>query len=365
MQVIVKDQQGSRKRKAQKMQVVLRDEFHDVPTKSANRPHRFDFRKVESKIENHIPKTKFEFEDAVKVKQDRKKSVSGRDQISGLNFIPNSERPQVSRDPQSRSVSHITFNLNGAGFHEELPSSNTQHVDVDLFDESLDHIGGKRDSRKSGHTFLPEQSVSDKRATSYTRVSFSKPFDFHPWETLQPPALPSTTIITSLDVLTTQSPTTVTTLVETTTTATTTTTASTTETTTETPTTTTPVFLYITESSTTEASRPRVNEEIDLIENFVHEEEAATTTKSPKKIKNKKIEFLPLDHPLRHVIPPQARIVGVQPESSFLNPHVMTLGQFLEASKNMDKIHAIRVPLDDKKHIQMIERLAGNKIFEK
>jgi len=63
------------------------------------------------------------------------------------------------------------------------------------------------------------------------------------------------------------------------------------------------------------------------------------------------------------VIPPQARIVGVQPESSFLNPHVMTLGQFLEASKNMEKIHAIRVPLDDKKHVQMIERLAGNSMI--
>lgn len=70
-----------------------------------------------------------------------------------------------------------------------------------------------------------------------------------------------------------------------------------------------------------------------------------SSTKSPKKSakdRRKKIDILPLDHPLRSVLPDRARVVGIQSESGLFHPHIMTLAEFLEASRDMEKIHAIR-----------------------
>jgi hypothetical protein len=44
----------------------------------------------------------------------------------------------------------------------------------------------------------------------------------------------------------------------------------------------------------------------------------------------------------RSVLPESARVVGVQSESGLFQPHIMTLAEFLEASRHMEKIHAIR-----------------------
>ena len=73
---------------------------------------------------------------------------------------------------------------------------------------------------------------------------------------------------------------------------------------------------------------------------ILREVEYTGSTRSPEKSTTE--DILPSDHPLRSVLPESARVVGIQSESALFNPHIMTLAQFLEASRNMDKIHAIR-----------------------
>ena len=89
------------------------------------------------------------------------------------------------------------------------------------------------------------------------------------------------------------------------------------------------------------------SQQSDYILREVEFPETTTTTTRPQKSSGKKKgrksnDILPEDHPLRLVLPERARVIGIHSESGLINNHIMTLEQFLEASKNMDKIHAIR-----------------------
>jgi len=263
------------------------------------------------------------------------------------------------RQPFTHTISQ-NHNFNPTNNHFQQPNFQQNRHDIDFLESEIGNgVDNRRDSRKStnGNTYFQNSPVdSDKRATSYTKVSLTKPFDFEDqlWATISTTTTP--TVTTTHQIPTTTRHTTTTTSRQTTTTRRTTT-ATTQQTTTTTATTTEPrttqtVHLYFTQSTTELPKHRSSEEETELFDNFLEEEEKVSN--------NQNIDSLPIDHPLRQVIPDSARIVGVQPESSFLNPHVMTLGQFLKVSRDMDKIHAIRVPLEDKKHVDMIERLAGN-----
>ena len=84
----------------------------------------------------------------------------------------------------------------------------------------------------------------------------------------------------------------------------------------------------------------------------------------------KKKHRLPHNHPLSQVLPPTARVVGIQPlrqiplSNRDKNAEIMTLGDFLAKFPTMEKMRSasiVPVPVTDEKHIRMIERLAANR----
>ena len=89
-----------------------------------------------------------------------------------------------------------------------------------------------------------------------------------------------------------------------------------------------------------------------------------------RKKSNKKKHRLPHNHPLSQVLPPSARVVGIQPlrqiplSNRDKNAEIMTLGDFLAKFPTMEKMRSasiVPVPVTDEKHIRMIERLAANR----
>lgn len=94
----------------------------------------------------------------------------------------------------------------------------------------------------------------------------------------------------------------------------------------------------------------------------------AKKRKQNKRHKKRKNFRLPKNHPLRQVLPPSARVVGIQPLRKLAlsnrdkNAEIMTLGDFLKKYPNMEKMKTtsiVPVPVTDQKHIRMIERLAS------
>ena len=121
---------------------------------------------------------------------------------------------------------------------------------------------------------------------------------------------------------------------------------STTTTTTTTTTTSRPTIDVSTTLGTTYFPQSRIAQIVPTSDYILREIEFPSTTirtKKSDKEKLKKIDILPSDHPLRSVLPESARVVGIQSESGLFHPHIMTLAEFLEASRDMDKIHAIRL----------------------
>jgi hypothetical protein len=119
-----------------------------------------------------------------------------------------------------------------------------------------------------------------------------------------------------------------------------------TTTTTTTTTTTRPTIDVSTTLGTTYFPQSRIVQIVPTSDYILREIEFPSTTirsKKSDKDKLKKSDILPSDHPLRFVLPESARVVGIQSESGLFHPHIMTLAEFLEASRNMDKIHAIRL----------------------
>merc|ERR1712008_259785 len=93
--------------------------------------------------------------------------------------------------------------------------------------------------------------------------------------------------------------------------------------------------------------------------------------KGSKKKKKKPIHRLPKNHPLRSVLPPTARVVGIQPLRKLAlsnrgeNAEIMTLGDFLRKFPNdgsfMEKMKStsiVPVPVTEAKHLRMIELLS-------
>ena len=76
---------------------------------------------------------------------------------------------------------------------------------------------------------------------------------------------------------------------------------------------------------------------------------------------------LPKNHPLRQVLPPSARVVGIQPlrkialsNRGHSNSGIMTLNDFLAKYPDMEKMKRtsiVPVPVTEEKHIKMIELL--------
>ena len=98
--------------------------------------------------------------------------------------------------------------------------------------------------------------------------------------------------------------------------------------------------------------------------------------KRPKKPRRKsgKKHRLPHNHPLSQVLPPSARVVGIQPlrkiplSNRDKNAEIMTLGDFLAKFPTMEKMRSasiVPVPVTDEKHIRMIERLAANRLKDR
>ncbi len=128
--------------------------------------------------------------------------------------------------------------------------------------------------------------------------------------------------------------------------STSTTTTTTTTTTTRTTTTSHPTIDVSTTLGTTYFPQSRIAQIVPTSDYILREIEFPSTTirsKKSEKDKLKKTDILPSDHPLRSVLPESARVVGIQSESGLFHPHIMTLAEFLEASRDMDKIHAIRL----------------------
>ena len=91
--------------------------------------------------------------------------------------------------------------------------------------------------------------------------------------------------------------------------------------------------------------------------------------KGSKKKKKKPIHRLPKNHPLRSVLPPTARVVGIQPLRKLAlsnrgeNAEIMTLGDFLRKFPTMEKMKStsiVPVPVTEAKHLRMIELLSKN-----
>ena len=129
-----------------------------------------------------------------------------------------------------------------------------------------------------------------------------------------------------------------------------------------------PSFTRSTKPSTFILTPPDVNAPVA---DFFHKNKRKIPRKKKKPVKKKKkkpIHRLPKNHPLRQVLPPTARVVGIQPLRKLAlsnrgeNAEIMTLGDFLRKFPTMEKMKStsiVPVPVTDAKHIRMIELLSA------
>ena len=122
-------------------------------------------------------------------------------------------------------------------------------------------------------------------------------------------------------------------------------------------------------TTTTLAKRPKLKVSPPDVDALVSQFYSSSSSKKPQKRQQVTFHNLPKNHPLERVLPPSARVVGIQPlrkiplSNRSKTPEIMTLGDFLQKFPNMEKMRSasiVPVPVTDEKHIKMIELLAAH-----
>ena len=102
------------------------------------------------------------------------------------NSKPNSVSQQNQRKKSNSKMMQIVFEDKERHNDQELRHNDQElrRTDASFFDDYDNDETFRRDSRKTGNHLLPEfpnfppVTSSEKRATSYTRISFAKPANF-------------------------------------------------------------------------------------------------------------------------------------------------------------------------------------------